>query len=294
MKKILVSGSIANDFIMNFHDQFGNYILPEKTHQLSVNFNINELHAHAGGAGANISYNLWLLEQESVLLGAVGKEYVFSGFLSKRADTWYTVVSDSLHTATANIMTDEKNNQITAFYPGAILESGKQSVATVEGEFSYAIISPNLPDTMLAHLKGCAERGIPVFFDPGQPLPAFSKEQLLEALEAATYLILNEYEHDLLLKMTDLAAEDLLSYVDAYVVTLGWDWSRYASKDETFEVPVIPTEGVLDPTGAGDAFRAGLLHELHHGRSWKEWMELGSKLAHQCIQMHGTQRHKKK
>lgn len=289
MKKILVSGSIANDYIMNFHDAFGKYILPEKTHQLSVSFNINELHAHAWWAGANISYNLALLEQESVLLWAVGKEYQASDLLQQRADLSHTVVSDTLHTAVANIMTDEKNNQITAFYPGAILESGKQSIP--EGQYSVAIVSPNLPDTMLMHVKEASVRWIPVFFDPGQPLPAFSKEQLLEALEAASYLILNEYEYDLLLQMTDLQAEQLLEYVQVYIVTLWENGSRYFSQDENFEVPAIPTDSGVDPTGAGDAYRAWLLYALHHEQSWKEGMELGSKLAHACIQMHGTQRH---
>lgn len=289
MKKILVSGSIANDYIMNFHDEFGKYILPEKTHQLSVNFNINELHAHAGGAGQNICYNLALLEQESVLLWAVWSEWSASNFCSQWVDYTHTVVSDTLHTAVANIMTDDKNNQITAFYPGAILESGTQSVP--EWAYSYAIVSPNLPDTMVMHVKQCADAWIPVFFDPGQPLPAFSKEQLLETLWYANYLILNEYEHDLLLKMTDLQSEQLLDHVEAYIVTLGGEWSRYISTDETFDVPAVPVEWVLDPTGAGDAFRAGLLYALHNDIWRKTGMELWSKLAAACIQMHGTQRH---
>jgi len=288
---ILVSGSIANDYIMNFHDQFGKYILPDKTHELSVNFNINELHAHAWGAWANISYNLWLLWQKSVLLGAIGKEYKASEFMKTRANWEYTVVSESLHTATANIMTDEKNNQITAFYPWALLESGKQSVLDVQGDFSYAIVSPNLPDTMIAHVKQCAERGIPVIFDPGQPLSAFSKEQLLETLGAANHLIVNEYELDLLCKIADIDVSELLNYVESYIVTLGASWSRYISEQETFDVPATPTEWVLDPTGAGDAFRAWILYELHHGNGWRSGMELWSELAHACIQMHGTQRH---
>lgn len=288
-KKILVSGSIANDYIMNFHDQFGRYILPEKTHQLSVSFNISELHAFAGWTGANIAYNLALLDQESVLLGAVGKEFVFADFMQQWVDMQYTVISESLHTAVANIMTDEKNNQITAFYPGAIAESWKQSIPDID--ISYAIVSPNAPETMVMHVQQCAEKRIPVFFDPGQPLPAFSKEQLLTTLEAATYLIVNEYELDLLCIMTDLKEKTLLDYVDAYIVTLGAWWSSYVSKQESFSVDAVFVEYVVDPTWAGDAYRAGLLYALYHGQWRKAGMELWSQLAAACVQMHGTQRH---
>ncbi len=289
MKKILISGSIANDYIMNFNDKFGTYILPEKTHQLSVNFNISELHAHAWWAGQNICYNLGLLWQESILLWAVWKERKANEFSEKWIDYSYTVVSETLHTATANIMTDEDNNQITAFYPGAILESIKQWVP--EGEYSYMMVSPNLPDTMYTHVKEASEKNIPVFFDPGQPLSAFSKEQLLDILKYATYLIVNEYELDLLLSMTELEEAELSEMLDAYIVTLWGNWSRFVSAQESFEVPAIPVEEVKDPTGAGDAFRAWLLYALHNDLWWKSGMELWTKIAHACIQCHGTQVH---
>ncbi len=292
-KKILVSGSIANDYIMNFHDEFGNYILPEKTHQLSVNFNINELHAHAGGAGQNICYNLGLLEQKSTLLWAVWQERRASEFNQQWIDYTHTIVSETYHTAVANIMTDDKNNQITAFYPGAIFESWQAHIADVEGEIAIAIVSPNAPDTMAQHVRECKELDIPVIFDPGQPLSAYSKELLVQTLVSATYLIVNEYELELLCKIAEIQESDLLDYVQAYIVTLWGAWSRYVSAQESFTVSAeqLWDDMVLDPTGAGDAYRAGILHAYLHWDDWRSGMELGSKLAAACIQMHGTQRH---
>ena len=292
-KKILVSGSIANDYIMNFHDEFGNYILPEKTHQLSVSFNINELNVNAGWAGQNISYNLWLLGQKSTLLWAVGQERQASEFNKEWIDYTHTIVSEKYHTAIANILTDDKSNQINWFYPGAIFESGQAHIADVEGEIAIAIVSPNAPDTMSQHVRECNELDIPVIFDPGQPLPAFSQELLIQTLEAATYLIVNEYELELLCKIAEIQESDLIDMVQAYIVTLWAEWSRYVSRDESFAVAAqqLSNDVVLDPTWAGDSFRAGILYTLHHGLGWKEGMELGSKLAAACIQMHGTQRH---
>ncbi len=291
MKQILVSGSIANDYIMNFHDEFGKYILPEKTNQLSVWFNIDEFHAHNGGAGQNISYNLWLLKQESILLGAVGKERLASEFNKQWIDYTYTVISETHHTAVANIMTDNKNNQITSFYPWASFDAHLMSIDQVKQEISIAIVAPNAPETMMNHTIQCKKNGIPVIFDPGQPLPVFSKQMLHDTLTAATYLIVNEYELDLLCKIAELQESDLLQFVDAYIVTLGSNGSRYVDKNETFTVPAELISEVKDPTWAWDSFRAGILYCIHHGKTWKEGMELWSKLAAACIQVHGTQTH---
>ncbi len=221
MKKIVVSGSIAYDVIMNFHDAFGKYILPEHTKSISVCFNVQSLVKHAGGAGHNISYNLALLGEKSLLLGAVGEDFLPSAWNEEYIDYRYTHVSQGLLTPSAHIITDEANNQITAFYPGASIESGQQSVHTITEDVSYAIVAPNAPATMVKHLKECAEKNIPVIFDPGQPLTAFSKEELHEALTASTYLIVNAYEKDLLCKLAEIEEASLLNRVEAYIVTDG-------------------------------------------------------------------------
>lgn len=291
MKHILASGSIAHDYIMNFHDQFGNYIMPEKTHSLSVNFNIQELQRHEWGAAHNIAYNLALLDEKALCVWAVGKWFVTTPFNQKNIDYTYTITSPWLWTPSAHIITDEKNNQITAFYPGALIESGQQSLLDVKEELSIAIMAPNMPTTMVKHLQECKELGVPVIFDPWQPLSAFTKEQILVSLEAATYLICNEYELALLCKMAEISQDDLLQYVDAYIETLGAQWARYNSKDETFVVPTQKVDNVVDPTWAGDAFRAWILWALHNDKSWKEGMEKWTELACACIQQYGTQNH---
>ena len=291
MSSILVSGSIAYDVIMNFHDKFGNYILPDQTKSISVSFNIQKLSRHDGGAGHNISYNLGLLWEKSLLLGAVGNDFSASEFNEKYIDYRYTHVSPWLLTPSAHIITDDANNQITAFYPGASIESGQQSIYDVEEGVKIAIVAPNAPSTMVKHLKECAELNIPVIFDPGQPLTAFSKTELHEALTAANYLIVNEYEKTLLLKMAEIDEESLLNRVEAYIVTLGSEGSRFVSSEKSFELPAYAAANVKDPTGAGDAFRAGVLRALYHDKWWKEWMEKGSQLAWNCVQEYGTQNH---
>ena len=188
-------------------------------------------------------------------------------------------------------MTDTKGNQITSFYPGASFESDTMSIDQVIEEIAIAIVAPNAPVTMMHHVMQCQEEWIPVIFDPGQPLPAFSKEMLHDTLQAATYLIVNEYELNLLCKIAEIEEPEILDYVEAYIVTLAEKWSRYVSTDETFEVPAEPIASLKDPTWAGDSFRAGILYAYVHGQSWKEGMELGSRLAAACIQTAGTQCH---
>lgn len=291
MWKILVSGSIAYDYIMDFPDQFGKYILPDKTDKLSVNFNINKLEKRNGWAGHNIAYNLWLLGEKALLMWAVGEDFEASEKNKNMIDYRYAHISKSLGTPSAYIITDMENNQITAFYPWASVESGQQSIKEVKEQIVYAIISPNNPATMLKHLLECKELWIPVIFDPGQPLSAFTKEQLHRALQATTSLIVNEYELNLLCKLAEVWDYELLHFVENYIVTLGAEWSTFIGKDETFTIPSVPVEKVLDPTGAGDAYRAWVLWALKYNKWRKEGMEMWSKLASACVQKYGTQEH---
>lgn len=291
MSHILVSGSIAYDYIMDFTDEFGKYILPDRTDKLSVCFNINTLERRAGWAWHNIAYNLALLWEKALLMWAVGEDFQASEKNKNTIDYRYTHISRSLGTPSAHIITDMENNQITAFYPGASVESWQQSVRDVKEEIACMIVSPNNPATMIKHLIECKELDVPVIFDPGQPLSAFSKEQLHQALEATSYLIVNEYELNLLCKMAEIEEYDLLEYVENYIVTLWAQWSKFVSKSEDFVVSAIPVERVADPTGAGDAFRAWVLRAFKNKKTWKEGMEIGSKLASACVQKYGTQEH---
>lgn len=292
MKKILVCWSIAFDIIKTFPDEFSKFILADKLDEISVCFNVASKQVLAWWAGHNIAYNLALLGEKALLVWWVGKDFSTTQFNEKNIDYSYVATHPEHLTATANITSDSKWNQITTFYPWASVASNDVSIDAIKEACSIGIVSPDDPNAMLKHLKWCKERSIPVIFDPGQPLPAFSKQMLHEALEAATYVILNEYERDLLCQIAEIEEPDLLTYVDAYIITLAGKWSRFVSKEETLEVPAIPVQEVVDPTWAGDSYRAGILHALHHGNSRKEGMELWTKLAHACIQCTWTQIHK--
>lgn len=288
---LLASGSIAEDYIMRFHDTFGNYILPEKLDMLSVNFNIAKMQKHIWWAAHNICYNLALLEEPSLCVGAVGKEFVADAFNLQYIDYTYTHVSATLGTPSAHIITDDDDNQITAFYPGASAEAGEQSILTIDAPITYALVWPNNPAVMLQHLQECRQKSIPVIFDPGQPLSAFTKEMIHEALDAATYLIVNEYEQALLCKIAEIEKEQLNDFVQGHIVTLWADGAGYVSKTHKYVVDAVPTD-VVDPTWAGDAFRAGVMRWLHYAHDWQVGMQLGSVLAHYAIQHEGTQIHR--
>lgn len=289
MSRILVSGSIATDVIMNFHDQFGNYILPDHTHNLSVSFNINHLVRHSWGAWHNIAYNLALLWEQAALVGAVGFDFVPPAWCESMIDYEPTVMVDDLPTAVAHIITDDKNNQITAFYPWAILASTEQDLPL--WDFWRAIISPNHPVTMLRHLEQAVARGMITFFDPGQPLSAFSGEQLRWVMEQWVYLIVNEYEKELFCKIANVSFETVVSACSWVLVTLWEKWSTFYADNETIHVDAFTVDSIVDPTWCGDAFRGWLLRWLHHGFLREDAMLIGSYLAAQCIQCEGTMEH---
>ena len=289
---IVVSGSIAQDYIMNFHDQFGNYILPESTNNLSVSFNISELKVHAGWAGHNVAYSLGLLGEKACLFGAAGKERSPPAGNTDMIDYTYTHISETLGTPAAHIITDDQNNQITGFYPGASMEASQQSIHDAPDNCTHAIISPNAPDAMLKHCREADEKGMTVIFDPGQPLSAFSTEQLHEVAGYADFLIVNEYEHSLFCKISGRSPEQLREQFATIIVTHGADGSDLYHDGEHTHVAALPAPTVADPTGAGDSFRAGLLRAIYHGHPVTTGMQIGSICARHCIQHHGTQEHR--
>lgn len=286
MSRVVVSGSIAYDTIMNFHDQFAKYIMPERIHQLSVNFNINEMVRYPWGTAHNIAYAMKQCGHTGVMVSSVGTDFTTPsqcGWL----DYTYVAKSTDLMTAAATIITDDTNNQITAFYPWASSESAEVSITEV-ANVSWGIVSPNNPMTMLRHVKDLAWLGIPFFFDPGQPLSAFSKEQLHEIMALAPYLTVNEYEKDLFCKIAEISFDDLLMSFEKVIVTLGKEGVElWEGPDlQKYEANVVDT--VVDPTGAGDALRWGMLAWLMDGKSWGDAIQQGQGLAAICIQSKGT------
>ena len=288
----LICGSLAFDTIMVFQDQFKNHILPDKIHKLSVAFYVPEMRREFGGTAGNIAYNLQLLEGKPLIMATVGEDFGnYTSWLNKnKLNTAHIKQIDGSFTAQAFITTDIDDNQITAFHPGAMVESHQNSVNDAK-EISLAIIAPDGRDGMFQHAKECFEAGIPFMFDPGQGLPMFNGEDLLYFIEMATYLAVNDYEAQVLQDKTGLSLEELARKVKALIVTLGGSGSHIYADGQRFEIPCVKADNVVDPTGCGDAYRAGLLYGIANGWDWVTCGRLASTMGAIKIASRGGQNH---
>ncbi len=288
----LICGSLAFDTIMVFQDQFKNHILPDKIHQLSVAFYVPEMRREFGGTAGNIAYNLQLLEGKPLIMATVGEDFGnYTNWLNKnKLNTAHIKQIDGSFTAQAFITTDIDDNQITAFHPGAMVESHQNSVYDAK-EVTLAIIAPDGRDGMFQHAKECFEAGIPFMFDPGQGLPMFDGKDLLHFIEMATYLAVNDYEAQVLQDKTGLNLEQLAAKVKALIVTLGSRGSHIYADGQRFEIPCVMAEKVVDPTGCGDAYRAGLLYGISNGWDWVTCGRLASTMGAIKIASRGGQNH---
>lgn len=289
----LICGSIAYDTIMVFQDQFKNHILPDKIHSLSVSFYVPEMRREFGGTAGNIAYNLQLLEGKPLMMGTVGEDFSsYENWLNQHnINTKHIKKIESSFTAQAFITTDIDDNQITAFHPGAMVESHQNSVKNVQ-EVSLAIIAPDGRDGMFQHAKECFVANIPFMFDPGQGLPMFNGEELLHFIEMATYLAVNDYEAQVLQDKTGLNLEQLASKVKALIVTLGANGSHIYADGQRYSVPCVKAEKIVDPTGCGDAYRAGLLYGISNGWDWLTCGRLAATMGAIKIASRGGQNHK--
>ncbi|MGH8688363.1 MAG: carbohydrate kinase family protein [Burkholderiales bacterium] len=290
--KTLITGSIAYDTIMVFPDRFRNHLLPDQLHILNVCFLTPEMRREFGGTAGNIAYNLKQLGGDPVVMATVGEDiepYLYrlqrlgidSARLRKVAGQF---------TAQAFITTDLDDNQITAFHPGAMNHAHENHVDATLGA-GLAIIAPDGKEGMLQHARECAAHGVPFLFDPGQGLPMFSAEELAEFVRLADYIAVNDYEGKLLQEKTGRRIDDLAGEVKALVVTLGAQGSRIYTGGVVHEIPAARAEHVLDPTGCGDAYRAGLLYGLAEGWDWQRIGRLGSVLGAIKIASRGAQNH---
>ncbi len=289
----LICGSLAFDTIMVFQDQFKNHILPDKIHALSVAFYVPEMRREFGGTAGNIAYNLQLLQGKPLIMATVGEDFAnYTKWLnSNDLSTSHIKLIDGSFTAQAFITTDIDDNQITAFHPGAMVESHQNSVNDA-ANISLAIIAPDGRDGMFQHAKQCFEAGIPFMFDPGQGLPMFNGEELLHFIEMASYLAVNDYEAQILQDKTGLTLEQLASKVKALIVTLGGSGSHIYADGQRFEVPCVKADKIVDPTGCGDAYRAGLLYGIAQGWDWPTCGRLASTMGAIKIASRGGQNHK--
>lgn len=291
---IYVSGSLAFDRIMNFNGNFQDHVLMDKLHMLNISFMVDDMVERRGGCAGNIAYTLSLLGEKPVILSAVGKDFGdYAAHLENCGISTEGIrVDDSLFTALCFITTDLKGNQVTGFYAGAMQKPCAYTFPAPSKD-DLAICSPGNMDDM-CHLPDIyREKGIRFIFDPGQQLPIFTKDSMNGAIEGAFAYVCNDYELGMTQKLLELSDEkSLLEKVEWLVVTLGGEGCRLLGRDGTdVKVPAVPCDNVVDPTGAGDSHRSGLLFGLSHGLSVPEAAKYGSVTASYAIACQGTQEH---
>ena len=289
---ILICGSMAFDTIMVFKDQFKNHILPESIHKLSVAFYVPELRKEFGGTAGNIAYNLKLLNEDPIIMATVGNDFsnYFEWLSQNTINISHIKEIKSLYTAQAYITTDLSDNQITAFHPGAMVESHQNKIKDAKN-ICLAIIAPDGKEGMMNHAAECKALNIPFIFDPGQGLPMFNREELLKFIDDATYIAVNDYEATLLSEKTSLSTEEISKKVEALIVTLGAKGSMIYADNKTYKIDPIKVEDPIDPTGCGDAYRAGLLYGISKKWDWQSIGRLASVMGAIKIQSQGGQNH---
>jgi adenosine kinase len=267
---IVVTGSFAFDYIMRFPGHFAEHILPDKLESISLSFLVDEMQKVRGGCAPNIAYSLTLLGERPRLMAAAGQDAgEYQRWLQEHGvDTSLLRIYDDCFTASFFVNTDLDQNQIASFYAGAMARACELSLHDVAGRVDLVIVSPNDPGAMHRYARECRELGIPYIYDPSQQVARVDGEELLESLTGATILILNDYEYSILQKKTGLDEGQLLARAATLIVTLGERGSRIVTRDQVYEVPVARPAAVLEPTGVGDAYRAGLIKGLARGYPW--------------------------
>lgn len=288
----LICGSFAYDTIMVFQDHFKNHILPDKVHILNVSFHVPELRREFGGCAANIAYNLNLLGGKALPMGTVGRDFApYAEWLDEHGipRDFIREVAGT-YTAQAFITTDQDDNQITAFHPGAMDFAHEVSVAEAAG-VTLGIVSPDGRQGMIDHAGQFVEAGIPFIFDPGQAMPLFGGDEFRRFIEQATWVCVNDYESQLLQDRTGWSPHDIAGKVEALIVTRGGKGSYIYRGDKRIDIPAAPVSSIVDPTGCGDAFRGGLLYGLMNGLDWEITGRMAALMGAIKIEQHGTQNH---
>jgi len=288
----LICGSIAYDSIMVFEGRFADHILPHQVHILNVSFLVPDMRREFGGCAGNISYNLKLLGGEPLPMATVGSdaqpylERLDALGISRR----FIRQVENSYTAQAFITTDMDDNQITAFHPGAMTQSHLNAVPG-DGSVRIAIVAPDGRDGMLQHAQQLADHGIPFVFDPGQGLPMFSGEELLWFIQRADYVAVNDYEARMLMEKTGLTLAELARKVRALIATRGAEGSEIHVNGDVLAIPVAPARRLVDPTGCGDAYRAGLLYGITNDLDWEVTGRLAAVMGSLKIEHSGGQNH---
>jgi len=289
----LICGSLAFDTIMVFHDRFRNHILPEQVHILNVSFLVPELRREFGGCAGNIAYNLALLGGAGRPMGTVGEDFgPYAEWLDRQGIARDHVrVVPGTYTAQAYITTDQDDNQITAFHPGAMSHSHLNRVGDAQG-VTIGLISPDGRQGMVEHAEQFAAAGTPFIFDPGQGMPMFDGPVLERFAAQATWLAFNDYEAKLMAERTGRGPEALAQRAAAVIVTRGAQGSLVFTRERVFEIPAAAVAAVVDPTGCGDAYRAGLLYGLMNGLDWETTGRIAALMGAIKVEQPGTQNHR--
>ena len=292
----LICGSLAYDTLMVFQDHFKNHILPDKVHMLNVAFFVPEMRKDFGGVAGNISYNLNMLGGNPLPFASVGSDFTpyRARFEKLGISLAHVLQLDDCYTAQAFITTDLDNNQITAFHPGAMMRSNEQHVKDVLAAkvgVTLGIVAPDSRDAMLQHADEFSDAGMPFIFDPGQALPLFNGAEFKHFIERAQYVCVNDYESSLLSERTGWSPAQIAERVDAYIITRGGEGSTWITKTGETLIPCATPQRIVEPTGCGDAYRAGLIYGLMHGMDFATTGRIASLAGTIKIEHAGPQNH---
>jgi adenosine kinase len=290
---ILLTGSVAYDYLMTFPGLFKEQILPERLEKISLSFLVDSMSRQRGGIAPNIAYSMALLGEHPHILATVGEDFGdYRAFLEKAGvDTRLMEVVPGEFTASFFATTDQSNAQLASFYPGAMGMAAKQSILQVRPRPDLVIVSPNAPEAMTKFAEECRRSAIPYLYDPSQQILRLEGSELARDMEGAQFLFVNDYEFELIAKKTGWDLEQMLRHVKVVVVTRGKDGADLYTITEQVFVPTVPEESIVDPTGVGDAFRGGFLTGYAHGFDWKLCGEIGSLAAVYCLEKKGPQSH---
>jgi adenosine kinase len=291
--EILITGSVAIDYLMTFPGYFKEQILPERLEKISLSFLVDSMSRQRGGVAPNIAYTLALLGGHPRVMATVGEDFVdYRQFLeAKGVDTTYMEVQKDLFTASFFATTDRSNAQLASFYPGAMAQATRQSISQVQPKPNLVVVSPNAPDAMTKFADECRQYKIPYLYDPSQQILRLEGNEIASDMEGAEFLFVNDYEFGLICKKTGWDLNRILEYVKILVVTRGKDGADLYTSHDTVNIPTVPEEKIVDPTGVGDAFRGGFLAGYTQGFEWKLCGQIGSLAAVYCLEQNGPQNH---
>jgi adenosine kinase len=294
MNKIVVSGSLAYDRIMDFQGYFHEHILPEKTHNINVSFQVNGMKERFGGTAGNIAYALTLMGERPMISATIGHDYhrYFEWLDRNKISTDHIKIIGEEPSSSCYIITDRDGNQITGFNAGAMKYPAYLDFNELNPQDTLVIISPGNQEDMLNYSRQCRNRGIGFIFDPGQSLPTWDGQDLVHAIEGSRILISNDYELNLIMNKTGLKREALLKLTGTIIVTKGELGSTVFSVDDEIDIPAVKPGRMVDPTGAGDSFRGGLIRGLVQNLDLDHCARMGAVCASFCLESYGTQEYR--